>query len=166
MSIADRIGQRIRSLRQSKGLTQDDVVQRCRSSKPLVSKSLISQLENKNTDVGLRRLEAMARALEISLPDLVNEKLSTEYIISNAALDAFCEEDEINALEKASLKDLLDKGIVSFSTLKDWRDHRRASKFVQSRRPTVADLHGRVAEAPQTYQVQGKTRGSHRKKNG
>lgn len=163
MSITDQIGHRIRSLRKSKGLTLDEVVERCRGTEPLVSKSLISQLENKNTDVSLRRLEALAQALEISLPDLVNEKLSTEHIISSAELDAFCEIDKIDAQDKVHLKDLLDKGIVSFQTAKDWGDYYRGRKYEQARRPSLAPV-PRVADSPQTYKAQRKPTGSRRGK--
>ena len=163
MSTANQIGQRIRSLRQSKGLTLNEVVKRCRDSKALVSKSLISQLENKNTDVSLRRLEALAQALEISLPDLVNEKLSTEHIISSAELDAFCEKDKIDTQDKARLKDLLDKGIVSFQTAKDWGDYYRGRKYELARRPSLAQV-PRVADSPQTYKAQRKPTGSRRRK--
>lgn len=163
MSIAEQIGQRIRSIRESKDLTIEEVVKRCGVSKPLVSKSLISQLETKNTDVSLRRLEALAQALAISLPDLVNEKLSTEHIISSAELDAFCEQDKIDAQDKAHLKDLLDKGIVSFQTAKDWGDYYRGRKYEQARRPSLAPV-PRVADSPQTYKAQRKPTGSRRRK--
>ena len=159
MSILEQIGRRIKSLRESKGLSLAEVCKRSR-----ISTSFISQLENSNTDVSLGRLEALAGALGIPLPDLVNEKLSTEHIISSAALDAFCEQDKISAPEKAYLKELLDKGVASFSTPKDWRSHYRAWKFERARRPTLAEL-PRVAEIPQTYRAQGKPRGSHREKS-
>src|SRR3990172_3067158 len=145
MSIADQIGQRIRSVRESKGLGPEEMHKRSG-----ISTSFIYQLEkNPKTNVILRRLEALALALEVSLSDLVNEKLSTEYILSSAALDAFCEEDKIGAQDKAYLRGLLDKGIF-FSTPTNWKAHYRAWKSSQTRRPTLAEL-TRVAEVPQTY---------------
>ena len=164
MSIAEQIGRRIRSVRQLKGLTLKDVENRSKAFGSPVSQSFISQLENKNTDIGLSCLEALARSLEIFLPDLVNEKLSAEHIVSSAALDAFCEQDKISAAEKARLTELLDEGIVSFSTTKDWREHHRASKFSQARRPVLAEL-PRVAEEPQSYGITKKRPGSRGKKS-
>src|SRR5262245_29412484 len=164
MSIADEIGQRIRAVRESKGFTQEEVERRSKVLGSSVSKSFISQLENGNTDVGLSCLDALARALEISLPDLVNEKLSTEHIVSSAALDAFCELDEISAAEKANLKELLDKEIVSFSTIDSWRQHSRALKFNQARRPVLAEL-PRVAEKAPVYRIGKKQTGSRGKRN-
>ena len=159
MSIAKRMGQRIRSIRELKRLTLKEAENRSKAYGSAVSSSFISQLENQNANVSLSSLEALARALEISLPDLVNEKLSPESIVSSAALDAFCEQDGISAGERANLKELVDKGIVSFSTTKDWREHHHALKFSQSRRPVLTEL-PRVAEKPGTYRVLKKRRGS------
>ncbi len=164
MSIAAQMAQRIRSIRELKRLTLKEVENRSKASGTAVSKSFISQLENQNADVGLSCLEALARALEISLPDLVNEKLSAEYVVSSAALDAFCEQDRISAAERASLKQLLDEGIVSFSTTKDWREHHHASKFNQARRPVLTEL-PRVAEKGAVYRIPKKRTGSRGKKN-
>ena len=164
MSIAEQMGQRIRLIRELKHLTLLEVENRSKASGSAVSKSFISQLENQNVDVSLSCLEALARALEISLTDLVNEKLSAEYIVSGAALNAFCEQDSINAAERASLKELLDKGIVSFSTAKDWREHHHAAKFSQSRRPVLTEL-SRVAEEASAYRIPKNRRASRGKRN-
>lgn len=164
MSIADQIGQRIRAVRESKGFTQEDVEIRSKALGSSVSKSFISQLENGNTNVSLSFLDALAHALEISLPDLVNEKLSAKHIVSSAALNAFCEQDKISAAGKANLKELLDKEIVSFSTIDSWRQHYRASKFDQARRPVLAEL-PRVAEKSPVYRITKKRTGSRGKRN-
>jgi len=164
MSIAKRIGQRIRSIRELKRLTLKDAESRSKAYGSAISSSFISQLENQNGNVSLSSLESLARALEISLPDLVNEKLSPEYVVSSAALDEFCEQDGISAVEKASLKELIDKGVVSFSTTKDWREHHRASKFSQARRPVLAEL-PRVHEKAAVYRIAKKRTGSRGKRN-
>lgn len=164
MSIADEVGRRIRAVRESKGFTQEEVERRSKALGSSVSKSFISQLENGNTDVSLSFLDALARALEVSLPDLVNEKLTAEHIVSSAALDAVCDADKISAAEKANLKELLDKGLVSFSTTNSWREHYRASKFSQARRPVLAEL-PRVVEKPATYRLPKKRPGSRGTRN-
>ena len=164
MSIVDEVGRKIRAIRESKGFTQEEVEKRSKALGSPVSKSFISQLENGNTDVSLSFLHALARALEVSLPDLVNEKLTAGHIVSSAALDAFCEADKIRAAEKATLKELLDKELVSFSTANSWREHYRALKFSQARRPVLTEL-PRVAEKVPVYRIQKKRAGSAVKRN-
>jgi transcriptional regulator with XRE-family HTH domain len=159
MSIAEQIGQKIRSIRESKGLTQEQVHQRSG-----VSASFLSLLETSKTDVGLQSLEALAQALEVSLPDLVNEKLPTKHILSRAALTTFCEQDKIDSQERASLEEELESGIVSFTTPEDWKDHYNGLKFRQARRPSLTQLHGGVQEAPDSYRARRKPRGVHRRK--
>ncbi len=163
MSITVQIGQRIQAVRESKGLNLEDLANRCKDSGSPVSKSFIWKLENKNCDVGLSCLDALARALEIFLPDLVNENLSIEYITSDAALESFCQEDKISGEEKTYLKGLLDKGIF-FSTAKDWRAHHRARESNPTYRSKVTELHGRVADASENYQVRRKPRATRRKR--
>jgi transcriptional regulator with XRE-family HTH domain len=158
MSVLEEVRKRLKAVRESKDLTLEAV-----SKRSGISTSFLWQLENSNTDISLGNLEALAVGLGISLPNLVDEKLSIPSLVSTVALDVFCQEDKINAAEKARLKNLVDEGIASFSTPENWRSHYRTRMVEQARRPSLAQL-PRAGEAPETYITGRTSQGARRKK--
>ena len=63
-----RFGERVRDLRQGKGLSQEAFADRCG-----LDRTYISSIERGKRNVSLENLEVLARALDVSLSQLLNE---------------------------------------------------------------------------------------------
>jgi len=68
MPLADQLGQRIRQLREERGITQENLAY---TSDVVRSKSYISEIEAGKKLPSLRVLEGLAQQLEVSLFDLL-----------------------------------------------------------------------------------------------
>jgi len=90
------IGDRLRTIREQKKLSQGDIEQRCG-----LLRCYVSRVENGHTVPSIERLEKMARALEVplyrlfydgeeppKLPNLPNRKTEADLLWSNSGKDA------------------------------------------------------------------------------
>ncbi len=66
MDMAKKFGQRVKTIRLSKGLSQGKLAQRLN-----VDPSYISQIERGVGNMSLRRIERLANALNVSVKDLI-----------------------------------------------------------------------------------------------
>jgi transcriptional regulator with XRE-family HTH domain len=65
-NITDRFGQRLRGLRQRASLSQEEFAERCD-----LDRTYISGIERGKRNVALRNIEAIARALNITISELL-----------------------------------------------------------------------------------------------
>lgn len=72
---------RVRSLRLARGWTLDDLAQRC-----FISASTISRIETGHRRLALDHLGALARALEVTVDDLIGEADDTDVVIRPAKM--------------------------------------------------------------------------------
>lgn len=68
-------GEKIRDRRRELGLTQHELVERVTKHGIEISQPFLSQVENgKFSDIGSKRLSAIASSLNLSMEDLVNSR--------------------------------------------------------------------------------------------
>lgn len=65
LSITERFGKRIRTLRKERGLSQEDLAELCN-----LDRTYISGIERGFRNVALRNIETLAQALGVSISDL------------------------------------------------------------------------------------------------
>lgn len=68
LTVTERFGERIRTLRKERGLSQEDLAELCG-----LDRTYISGIERGLRNVALRNIESLAYALEVSLADLFKE---------------------------------------------------------------------------------------------
>ncbi len=68
LSITERFGERIRSLRKERDLSQEDLAELCG-----LDRTYISGIERGFRNVALRNIEALAKALDVSIADLFKD---------------------------------------------------------------------------------------------
>lgn len=68
LSVTQRFGERIRTLRKERGLSQEDLAELCS-----LDRTYISGIERGLRNVALRNIEALAKALDVSISDLFND---------------------------------------------------------------------------------------------
>lgn len=68
MDVLERFGQRVREKRTALGLSQEDFAAKCN-----LDRTYISGIERGKRNVGLRNIEAIAKALGISIADLMQD---------------------------------------------------------------------------------------------
>ena len=66
--VTERFGQRIRTLRKERGLSQEDLAELCG-----LDRTYISGIERGLRNVALRNIEALAEALGVSISDLFKD---------------------------------------------------------------------------------------------
>ncbi len=66
-NITERFGRRTRELRQRANLSQEEFAERCD-----LDRTYISGIERGKRNVALRNIEAIARALNVSISELMN----------------------------------------------------------------------------------------------
>lgn len=72
MKITEKFGQRIKEIRQSKGISQEELAIRAR-----LHRTYISSIELGKRNISLLNIEKLADALDCSISDFFNEKGST-----------------------------------------------------------------------------------------
>ena len=68
LSVTERFGERIRTLRKKRGLSQEDLAELCG-----LDRTYISGIERGLRNVALRNIEALAKALDVSISDLFDD---------------------------------------------------------------------------------------------
>jgi transcriptional regulator with XRE-family HTH domain len=68
MKITEKFGQRVKEIRQSKGISQEEL-----SIKAQLHRTYISSIELGKRNVSLLNIEKLAKALDCSIPDFFNE---------------------------------------------------------------------------------------------
>jgi transcriptional regulator with XRE-family HTH domain len=68
MSITEKFGKRIKEIRQSKGISQEEL-----SIKAQLHRTYISSIELGKRNVSLLNIEKLAKALDCGIPELFNE---------------------------------------------------------------------------------------------
>jgi transcriptional regulator with XRE-family HTH domain len=68
MSITEKFGKRVKEIRQSKGISQEEL-----SIKAQLHRTYISSIELGKRNVSLLNIEKLAKALDCSIPDFFDE---------------------------------------------------------------------------------------------
>ena len=68
LSVTKRFGERIRTLRKERGLSQEDLAELCG-----LDRTYISGIERGLRNVALRNIDALAKALDVSISDLFDD---------------------------------------------------------------------------------------------
>lgn len=71
MSITEKFGKRVKEIRQSKGITQEEL-----ALKSQLHRTYISSIELGKRNISLLNIEKLAKALDCSIPDFFDEKAS------------------------------------------------------------------------------------------
>lgn len=66
MDVLERFGKRVRHLRIASGLSQEAFADKCK-----LDRTYVSGIERGKRNIGLRNIEAIAKALEISIAELM-----------------------------------------------------------------------------------------------
>ena len=149
------VGERIKALRELRGLSQGRL-----SKLSGVSKPYISQFEKNEFNIGHQTLESLARALRIPLPDLVDNELWAQrrpgFIVAKAALSAFLVKQSISARYRSLLIDALEKDVCSFSEPEGWENAYRLVKLQETRGPAIAEIPTRAVQVERNSLLQPK----------
>src|SRR5436190_5002495 len=109
------LGEKFKAIRELRNLSQGELAQRSG-----VSKGTISRLEagTKIAETGFGKLEAIARALNIPLSDVVDTSSwanrSAAFILARAAQNQFFEEKEIGEKDRFLLREALENNMALY----------------------------------------------------
>ncbi len=157
------VGERIRAVRELRRLSLGQL-----SKLSSVPKASISLWEKKDSDIGYKKLEALANAMRVPLSELLNHPLwaskTPEYIVAKAALDSFIAQNDISPRDRGILTEALENKESSYFEPEGWKQAYKLMKRGQKSGAYVAEF-PKVADRAQSYGPSKKLRISRRRKS-
>lgn len=101
MTIAEKFGKRIRALRKSKKLSQEELAEKCG-----LHTTYIGQIERGEKNASLESIQKLSNGLGISIAEIFSTFKSTHIETSNALADELYE--KIHFMDDKVLKNILD----------------------------------------------------------